>query len=282
MFHCYHHFIIYGISSNIHLVIKSFLGACMNTNIKSEKWSLTLNIIDIHCIHSTFTQDQFATPTIELEVSQHVTLAEIYRGGLTRIEEINWLDPMRWGPVCPLHRDPFVRPTAAQLAIGWGVRGGVGGVRVVNVLNPAQTGFGPLSIEGLKELGTGPYLVNLARSYLTSYRVNAVQNQPYINLQGYHNSRRQGNIFMLGYVFDQLLPPGNWFGTWHGCQAPNRKYWEPVRIITIPKLTSRYKSNCDHTVVLAYVPDNLPVRNPTPGFTSPELHRVKMYICGPR
>ena len=47
-------------------------------------------------------------------------------------------------------------------------------------------------------------------------------------------------------------------------------------------LLSRYKSNCNHTVVIAYVPMQLPLRFPAPGFSSLNLQRIKMYICGPR
>ena len=204
----------------------------------------------------------------------------MYRGGLARISEINWLDPLRTGSPGPFHRpDIFARPTAAELALGWA---NMGGVRIVNCLNPAQTGFPSISLEEIKELCGGPYLLKLAKSYLTSYRVRVVQNQPYVNLLQYHNDRRQPNLHMLGYIFDQQLPPLNWHGVWPGCQSPNTKLWEPVRFVVLPRLPSRYRSNCDHTVVVAYVPANLPVMSPTPGFNSPSLHRIKMWICGPR
>ena len=98
-----------------------------------------------------------------------------------------------------MHRpDIFARPTARELRLG--LAGNVGGVRLVNCLNPAQTGFPQLTDDDLKELCGGPYLFKLAKSYLTKYRVNVVQNQPYINLQQYHNSRRQANAYMQGRV----------------------------------------------------------------------------------
>ena len=83
------------------------------------------------------------------------SLSDIYRGGLERIRELNWLDPLRVGFPTNLLRDPFARPTAVELARGF--RANIGGIRMVNILNPAQTGFG--------ELTMGPYLVKLAESY---------------------------------------------------------------------------------------------------------------------
>ena len=204
----------------------------------------------------------------------------MYRGGLDRIEKLNWLDPLRTGTPSPFHRtDIFAPPTVAELRLGWL---NMGGVRLVNCLNPLQTDFPRLSISDLKELGGGPYLLKLARSYLTAYRVQVAQRLPYVNLNRYHTDRRQPNQYMYGFVFDQQAAPNNWHGIWPGCSANNEEPWESVRIIVLPKLPSRYRSNCDHTVVIAYVPEHLPLQRPTTGFTSPALQRIKMYICGPR
>ena len=104
-----------------------------------------------------------------------------------------------------LRSDLFARPTLNELRQAW--RGNVGGVRLVNCLNPAQTGFPRLTLDELKELAGGPYLVRLAESYLSDYRINVVQNQPYVNLQHYHNTRRQGNVFMPGIIKGLLTPP---------------------------------------------------------------------------
>ena len=233
--------------------------------------------------HFPFPQVQFATPSIEIEVSDVVSLAEIYRGGLQRIELLNWLDPMRTGSPSPFHRSNiFANPTVAELRMGWQ---NAGGVRIVNCLNPVQTDFPHLTLPDLLELGAGPYLVKLARSYLTAYRVKVAQRLPYVNIDTYHSDRSQPNLYMYGFTFDQQAPPANWYGVWPGCSVPgvaNIQPWEPVRILVLPKLPSRYKSNCDHTVAVAYVPQHLPLQRPTPGFTSPALQRVKMYCCGPR
>ena len=146
----------------------------------------------------------------------------------------------------------------------------------------AQTGFPSLSLDAIKELCGGPYLLRLARSYLTSQRVKEVQHHPYVSMFNYHTGRRQSPLNMFGHVFDQQVVTANWYGIWPGCQTPNTKVWEPVRLLTLPKLSSRYKSACDHTIVIAYVPSHLPVQHPTTGFKTQGLHRIKMFICGPR
>ena len=132
-------------------------------------------------------------------MSDTVSLVQIYQGGLARIPEKNWLDSMVVGSPGPLLRpDPFARPTAIEIRRGLG--GNIGGVRLVNCLNVGQTEFPRMTLEAMKELGGGPYLLKLAISYLTNYRVNVIQNQPYINLPNFHHTRRQGNGYMQGTV----------------------------------------------------------------------------------
>ena len=100
------------------------------------------------------------------------------------------------GSPSPFHRpDLFAFPTAAELRLGWQ---NLGGVRLVNCLNPNQTAFPRLSKSDLLQLGGGPYLLKLAISYLTSYRLKVAQRQPYVNINAYHASRRQRNMYMLG------------------------------------------------------------------------------------
>ena len=89
---------------------------------------------------------------------------------------------------------------------------------------------------------------------------------------------------MRAWMFDQTAPPPNWNGIWAHCTTPNNKPWVPVRILTIPGIPSRYSSNRTHTVILAYVPTTQQL-NPgqeSPGFKSPSLHSIQMYVCGPR
>ena len=158
---------------------------------------------------------------------------------------------------------------------------------MVNVLNHRQTGFPALTEPMMHELCGGPYLVHLARSYITSYRVQQVQNNPYVNLPLHHQHNSQLPGFIAGWIFDQQVPPANWHGVWPGCSEPphnhgNRQPWEPVRILVIPNVPSRYQSASSHTVILAYVPDHLPLLHPTRGLISPEIQRLKMWLCGPR
>ena len=130
--------------------------------------------------------------------------------------------------------------------------------------------------------GGGPYLPNLAPSYLTSMRANVARTLPYVNLQAWHASHSQPNLQLWGWVFDQMIPPRNWYGIWPGSSTPNTIPWEPVRIMCLPRIPSRYRASCDHTVLVAFVPMQLPLRTPTVGLSSPNLQRIKMYICGPR
>lgn len=227
-------------------------------------------------------QDMFATPTNEVsDMPFGISLAAVYRGGNLRITLLNWLDPLRTGLPSPFHRlDLFAFPTVHELRQGWA--GNIGGVRLVNVLDPNMTGFPALDEQEMNEFCGGPYLVHKARAYLTSYRVKAADRLAYVNLANYHFERSRANQHMLGYVFDQLLPPQNWYGVWPGCTVPNTQPWQPVRILVVPKIPSRYMSNNDHSVVVAYVPDHLPVRHPAPGFHSPALQRIQMFLCGPR
>ena len=226
-------------------------------------------------------QDMTATPTTEVNcMPDGVSLADVYRGGLERIEWINWLDPLRTGEPSPFHRpNLFAGPSVRELNLGWRNNGGV---RLVNIFNPVQTGFPVLTTQQMNEFCGGPYLVHLARSYLSSARVKAADRLAYIDLATHHRERRRSNQYMMGFVFDQLLPPHNWFGIWPGCTVANTEPWQPVRILVLPKLPSRYKANCEHTVVIAFVPEDLTLRHPTPGFSCESLQRIRMWICGPR
>ena len=72
------------------------------------------------------------------------------------------------------------------------------------------------------------------------------------------------------------MPPG-----WN---AQEYGPWEPVSILTIPNIPSRYHSGTvnDHTAIIAYVPSNIPQVHPTRGYRSANLQKIKMLLCGPR
>ena len=226
-------------------------------------------------------QDEFCTPSVEIDnMPNGTSLTDVYSGGLARITHLNWLDPLRTGLPSPFHRpNIFATPTVRELAHGWV---NAGGVRLVNILNHQQTGFPILSNAEMNEFCMGPYLVDLARSYLTSMRVKAADRLQYIDLATHHAERRRDNTFIQGVLFDQQVLPHLWYGTWPGCITPNTQPWQPCRILMIPKIPSRYQASNDHVVVIAYVPAHLPLRHPSPGYSSPGLRRIQMFVCGPR
>ena len=136
------------------------------------------------------------------------------------------------GHPSPFHRpNIFAVPTRRELIAGWR---NVGGVHMVNCLNPNQTAFPQLTLTELYEVCGGPYGVHLAPSYLSSYRVKQAAGLAYINLATYHQQRTQALIDMQGWVFDQQAPPHNWYGVWPGCTLPNTKPWEPLRVLVLP------------------------------------------------
>ena len=143
-------------------------------------------------------------PVWNFDYAGGVSLADVFRGLLLRIELINWLDPLRLTPGSLLRQDIFAWPTLVELRAGWQ---NLGGVRLVACLNVRQTGFPQLTEEELKELFAGPYLLYLAPSYLTSMRGATARNMPYVNLQTYHNNHSTIPD-LRGFVFDQMLPPG--------------------------------------------------------------------------
>ena len=226
----------------------------------------------------------FATPISEAyELPNNVTYEDIGKQMAERIELLNWLDSFRTGSPSPFHRSNiFSKPTIRDRQLG--LLGNPGGVTLVNCLDPNETGFPAVLPAEFTEFCTGPYLSGIARSYVSLYRVKELErsNQQYVNLAHYHQSRSQLSLNIEGWYFDQMEPPLNWNGVWPGANHPNQNPWQPVRILTIPHIPSRYTSNVSHTVVLAYVPNAWPLLFPARGYKSNSLHRIQMFICGPR
>ena len=236
-----------------------------------------LKIFVVNAIQFQLMAD-FATPLSEVfELPPNVTYADIGRQMLERLDKPNWLDPLRTGSPSPFNRaNIFSKPTLRELRLGQAA--------LVNCLDPDQTGFPLITPAELNEFCTGPYLSDLSRSYVSSIRFKELErnNLPYVNLANYHELRRQLSTNIEGWIFDQVQPPINWYGVWPGLNQANTTPWQPVRILTIPAIPSRYKSNISHTVVLAYVPTAWHLVHNAPGFKSPSLQRIQMYICGPR
>ena len=155
---------------------------------------------------------------------------------------------------------------------------------MINCLNQVITDFPQMTMTELTELCAGPYLPSLVNSYVTLYRCRELDrnNNPYVNLEQYHNDRRLLSQQFEGWIFDQIEPPGNWYGVWGGMNLPNTIPWQPCRILTLPNIPSRYVAREAHTVVIAYVPEQWPLVTPAPGFISAANQRILMYICGPR
>ena len=161
--------------------------------------------------------------SINDRISAGVSLSDVYSGLVNRIELINWLDPCRTGHPSPFIRpDIFAWPNARELIDGWQ---NIDGVRLVNCLNLAQTGFPLLSMSELKELFGGPYLLKLSPSYITSMRAETARNLPYVDIPTWHANHRALPANLNGFVFDQMIPPNNWNGVWCGCSTIVTKHY---------------------------------------------------------
>jgi hypothetical protein len=98
--------------------------------------------------------------------------------------------------------------------------------------------------------------------------------------------RQEGPRNIYCFYFDQLIPPVNW---------PIPLLWQPIRILTVPGIPSRFQSNVNranlHTVCVAYVPDVVVPLHPDTAWDlvrpalfqqSPPLQRLQNWVCGPR
>ena len=225
-----------------------------------------------------------ATPVAEVyELPPHVSHADIGRQMIERLELVNWLDPLRSGNPSPFIRpNLFSKPTQLELRQAFR-HPNQGGVRMVNCLDPTQTHFPQMTLPELNEFCAGPYVADLAPSYVSSFRHKELErNQAYLNLANYHQDRSQLSQNIPGWMFDQVLPPRNWYGIWPGTTSANTIPWQPVRILVVPGIPSRYISKQTHAVVLAFEPDNWPLVSPALGFISQVNQRIQMFICGPR
>ena len=89
-----------------------------------------------------------------------------------------------------------------------------------------------------------------------------------------------------GWMWEMWQAPANWGHNWYGTNQPTNEVFEPgTKFVLVKKIPSHYSASArdNHdVVVVAYVPTNLPVREPVRGFTTPGLQRIKMYIYGPK
>lgn len=200
----------------------------------------------------------------------------------------NWLDPLRVSITWERQRCIFSRPLVREL--GQLVHQG-------DLLDPYFTGLPRMTLENetpdrqmslLHELCCGPFQTNRVPEYIQSLvhlRNQAVQAQ---NIQHYHQLREDllDEHPVECWYFDQRNAPVDW---------PPQLPWQPIRILTVPGLPAKYKSNANnanrHTVVLAYVPSCVPPQHPdknwdlvvpAPSQHSPPLQRLQMWCCGDR
>ena len=239
-------------------------------------------IFVVNAVHHQLVAD-FATPLAEVyALPANVSHADIGRQMLDRLARPNWLDPLRTGPTIGFDRQNlFSRPTVLEQRRGLLQQNG--GVLVVNCLDANTTHFPRMDLADLHEFAAGSYLARLAPSYVSSFRHKELErNQAYLNLANYHQNRRQLSQNIPGWMYDQVQPPTNWYGVWPGAAAPNTIPWQPVRILVLGGIPSRYTASQAHTVILAYVPDNWQMVSSAPGYQSQSNRRIQMFICGPR
>ena len=207
-------------------------------------------------------------PGLSVRILAEITVA--------RSDMENWLDPLVTGLPSGFARDDlFQKPTQVQLMQAM-VRGSFGQVRFVDIFNHQLTGFPDIPFINLYEMAGGEYLVNLIFKYVTSLHVKACdRNIQYLNLAHYMQIRTQAPVTLQGWLFDQVVQPADWNDQEYG-------NFEPMRIVAIPNIPSRYINAGTHTVLIAYVPVNWPLQFPALGYHHPGLQRIKMILCGPR
>ena len=162
----------------------------------------------------------------------------------------------------------FKKPTVAELRAG--------NVTQVDILNSNQTGMVGITMDELTSMTLGSFQPKLANSYVSKLRYIEVSQNPYINLQTTDQQLSQlPNVF--AYIWDEL----------HGPQGPqgwnNALYgpWEDVRML-LTFIPARMKQDKLRAVILMYKPVNMPPPiNNYLGFRSPNLARLKCWICGP-
>jgi hypothetical protein len=225
--------------------------------------------IGIHHLYGT-------AQTTSFELPPHINrYSEIGHITLQRMWMSNWLDPLEIGLPSPFIRtDLFLQPRGPELRAALLM---AGGVRMVNVLNPNDTNFPNVPVSHMNELGCGPFLPNRVRGYVTEMQGRISDQLPYLGLANFDFVRRQAPVFLPGWLFEQIQVPPGWNAQLYGP-------WEPVSVLTVPGIPSRYKSGTvhDHISIIAYVPVNRVLVNPAVGFLSPPLQRIKMMLCGPR
>ena len=224
---------------------------------------------------------QFKKPHSPMfELPPGITRKNIGEMLIGRLELHNFLDPLRtnlgW-----LRNDIFGRTLQAERVRNGGV------VREGNAMDRRFTQFPIISSAMINEMGGGSYQASLTRQYTTAFRRTEVTQQagPWVDIDTFHQLREQPLQDLPCSTFDQVQPPLGWIGP-----------WQPIRIMRISDIPSRFTNAGRHCVIIAYVPDHVPadpnqnlpalpgwhLQYPGLGYCSQELQRIIMFCCGPR
>jgi len=216
---------------------------------------------------------------LKFELPPGISYQDHGRNLIRRCEILNWLDKFRTGGPgngFNLNRPfPFSRPTPLQLAQGQ--LGRFGGVRNVNGMRPAQTGFPRLTLGDLTEIAGGSYGPRNADMYITGIKELQVQRHHYTTLRRY--TRRVGRVMNSKSVtiFDQINAPAGWNGPWNTGRIP----WTPCRIVRVSGIPSAHGGGKYYTTLVAYALNGQPSPNPY-GYSNQNLGKLLMWCCGPR
>ena len=128
-------------------------------------------------------------------------------------------------------RDVFAVPTAAEIATG--------NIVPVDLLQSPQTGLPDLTVKHLNCFSLGSYGTSLCDGYVTSIvetdlLESYMQNpQHYIDIPTHHHNASQRLQSFEAYRWYQAVAPIGYSEALYG-------RWEPLMVLTIPDINSRY------------------------------------------
>ena len=165
-------------------------------------------------------------------------------------------------------RDIFRKPTQVELRAG--------NVSHVDLMNINQTGMVGINNNELTSMILGSFQPKLANSYITKLRRLQVNNIPFNNLQ-MQNQLLSQFPQVEAFIWDEVHGPGGPPGWDNALYWP----WEDVRML-LTFIPARMKRDKLRAVVLMFKSQNMPapVTN-NMGFRTPNLARLKCWICGP-
>lgn len=196
------------------------------------------------------------------------TVDTYFQHGLDLRNRVEMENPLSEFSGITWSRDIFRRPTQIELRQG--------NVRHVDLMNSNQTGVVGINFNELTSLTLGSFQPKLANSYITKLRRLQVENNPYINVQVRDQQLRQ-LPHVEAYVWEEVHGAGGPPGWNNAAFWP----WEDVQFL-LTFIPARMKADKKRSVVFMYKPQRmpLPVTN-NMGFRTPNMSRLKCWICGP-